>query len=270
MLSIEPVGSLQRGGAMDRMTSIDASPATFHGSNQQRTPMSYELQSPASNASSYLNKNMNSVDNQATNSQIPEVHSLVVNVALSESLLNIFKDHNFESCNICVCNMNINGGDIGLYLPDPMNAASQDYRCTCGFSAITNRRNAFNSGLFYEDEVEITGIRNDRLEHGKPSLLAIANGNNSVDHKEAGAGLGELVPPVILSLLLEQFSTPYLSAAVSHHCWRTPSLPLMEHHSELINMLEVLGKSPPDRLHWRVNFICNSEYSLVFQIVLIS
>jgi mediator of RNA polymerase II transcription subunit 13 len=73
----------------------------------QRTPMSYELQSPASNASSYLNKTLNSVDNQGTNNQIAEVHSLIVNILLMDSRLNVFKDANFDSCNFCVCNGNI-------------------------------------------------------------------------------------------------------------------------------------------------------------------
>ena len=38
-----------------------------------------------------------------------QVNSLVVNIMLSDSLLNVFKDHNFDSCPICVCNMNIKG-----------------------------------------------------------------------------------------------------------------------------------------------------------------
>ena len=114
--SIENIPSLQ-----SRMPSsaIESSPATFQNSvGQQRTPMSYELQSPASNASSYLNKTLNSVDNQGTNHQIPEVHSLIVNIYLMDSRLNLFRDHNFDSCNICVCNMNIKGSDVGIYVPE--------------------------------------------------------------------------------------------------------------------------------------------------------
>lgn len=30
-------------------------------------------------------------------------------------------------------------------------------RCSCGFSAVVNRRLSHRSGLFYEDELEITG-----------------------------------------------------------------------------------------------------------------
>ena len=38
-------------------------------------------------------------------------------MTLSDSMLNLYKDQNFESCNLCVCNMNILGNDLGLYLP---------------------------------------------------------------------------------------------------------------------------------------------------------
>lgn len=39
-----------------------------------------------------------------------------------------------------------------MYLPADKDAEIQ-YRCTCGFSAVTNRKYGVNSGLFYEDEV---------------------------------------------------------------------------------------------------------------------
>lgn len=48
---------------------------------------------------------------------LPEAQSLLVNMTLSDSMLNLYKDENFESCNLCVCNMNILGNDSGLYLP---------------------------------------------------------------------------------------------------------------------------------------------------------
>lgn len=34
----------------------------------------------------------------------PEANSLVVTVLLGDSALNIFRDHNFDSCTFCVCN----------------------------------------------------------------------------------------------------------------------------------------------------------------------
>lgn len=69
--------------------------------------------------------------------------------------MNLLKDCNFDSCCICVCNMNIKGADVGVYIPDPTQEAQ--YRCTCGFSAVMNRKFGNNSGLFLEDELDIIG-----------------------------------------------------------------------------------------------------------------
>ncbi len=44
------------------------------------------------------------------------------------------------------------GSDVGMYLPADKNA-EHEFRCVCGFSAVTNRKFGSNSGLFYEDEV---------------------------------------------------------------------------------------------------------------------
>lgn len=66
---------------------------------------------------------------------------------------------------------NIRGADSGVYLwgsplspdspsPSPNPGAPPDeepIRCSCGFSAVVNRRLAHRAGLFYEDEMEITG-----------------------------------------------------------------------------------------------------------------
>lgn len=172
-------------------------------------PPPYELPSPAtSTASSYLNKNINSVEPVSTPSvqRTPEASSLLVNILLSDTALNIFRDHNFDSCTLCVCNAgpqvvgNIRGADAGVYLmnstnnertnmninmqqpnspflgmggmgqPPPYGGIlspqhnsqttildEDSIRCSCGFSAVVNRRLSHRSGLFYEDEMEITG-----------------------------------------------------------------------------------------------------------------
>ncbi|XP_046965112.1 mediator of RNA polymerase II transcription subunit 13 isoform X1 [Vanessa cardui] len=92
---------------------------------------------------------------------------LLLNVLLADTVLNVFRDHNFDSCTLCVCNAgarmvgNIRGADAGTYLPGGDWGGSVDdepSRCSCGFSAIVNRRLAHRAGLFYEDEMEITGI----------------------------------------------------------------------------------------------------------------
>ena len=41
------------------------------------------------------------------------------------------------------------------------------------FSALSNRKLAHQSGLFYEDETEITGITEDLYHRKKPSLLLL-------------------------------------------------------------------------------------------------
>lgn len=216
----------------DRMT--EASPAMFPHSNQ-RTPLSYDLQSPASNASSYLNQNMKSVDNQGTNMQIPEVSSLIVNILLSDSLLNLFKDHNFDSCTVCVCNMNIKGSDVGQYLVDK--SAEPQYKCTCGFSAVMNRKLAPNSGLFYEDEVDITGIRTNDYDQRKPSLLAIEASKEGTGKDSLG---GEIIPLDIFTLLQGQFSILFPSGSVLHAYYKK-RLQLHERHP-VINILEIQGE----------------------------
>ncbi|RZF40528.1 hypothetical protein LSTR_LSTR000407 [Laodelphax striatellus] len=110
----------------------------------------------------------------------PEADSLVVNILLGDTALNIFRDHNFDSCTLCVCNAtpkcvgNIRGADAAAYLPapgatppfppgvgfspEPHPADDDPIRCNCGFSAVVNRRLSHRSGLFFEDELEITGL----------------------------------------------------------------------------------------------------------------
>lgn len=181
-------------------------PSPLHGGFRQPPPP-YELPSPAtSTASSYLNKNLNSVEAVPTPSvqRTPEANSLSLNILLTDTASNIFRDHNFDSCTLCVCNAggrvvgNIRGADAGVYLIssscDKMHGGVQQpsspfpgacgmgqlpnyggmlsppshhqqqmlldedaIRCSCGFSAVVNRNLAHGSGLFYEDEMEITG-----------------------------------------------------------------------------------------------------------------
>ncbi|GAB6029834.1 hypothetical protein CHUAL_005543 [Chamberlinius hualienensis] len=228
-LTLSRIGGLPSVESVDRMQgsvyrSMEPSPATFVGSVEPRMPLSFELQSPASNASSYLNKNVNSVDDTVavgssncvvggTMGHVPETHSLFVCLVLSDSVLNLFKDHNFNSCTMCVCHMNIKGADVGLYLPDTIgpNEEPPSNKCTCGFSAVVNRNFAHQAGLFYEDEVEITGLRNEVLEHRKPSLLVSDHGLNSCNpsHKE----ILDPMPPAVLDLLLKQYATLSSSSA---------------------------------------------------------
>ncbi|XP_063620662.1 mediator of RNA polymerase II transcription subunit 13 [Cydia splendana] len=106
---------------------------------------------------------------------------LLLNVLLADTVLNVFRDHNFDSCTLCVCNAgpkvvgNIRGADASTYLPETAEAADEDPgRCTCGFSAVVNRRLAHKAGLFYEDEMEITGIAEIPARSSTRSLGAVA------------------------------------------------------------------------------------------------
>lgn len=77
----------------------------------------------------------------------PEAHALVVNLSLSDSVIGLFRDHNFDSCTMCVCNAtnkiigNIRGSEVGIYVHDTT-PEEESVRCNCGFSASANRRYA--------------------------------------------------------------------------------------------------------------------------------
>lgn len=224
------------------------------------------------------NNNKRNVSNMKNNDfmrhqighKAPEASSLLVNVLLYDSSLNIFRDHNFDSCTICVCNAgpkcvgNIRGLDSGIYLSleatchfnenlttiversqeGKLSASKRDQNgikymgnnrnlmnhlttdsprsississcsssgsssssssgsssssseamspsvsnvqlmltgypdddpifCRCGFSAVVNRRLAHQTGLFYEDEMEITGMAKDPSGYKRRSLLSL-------------------------------------------------------------------------------------------------
>lgn len=76
---------------------------------------------------------------------VPEANSIVVNVLLTDSLLNVFRDHNFDSCTLCVCNAgpkvvgNIKGTDAAVYLthtltPGGYSSQYQQHHLSAGIS----------------------------------------------------------------------------------------------------------------------------------------
>lgn len=139
--------------------------------------------------------------------RLPETNALILNLLLYDTSMNLFKDHNFDSCPLCVCSTaqghfgNIRGSESGIYLPmrnsnefnqsmgfesnnlvaggSNGNGGDENERnrravlgnnpyvdsdpiyCTCGFSAMMNRKLSHRSGLFYDDENEITGLADD-------------------------------------------------------------------------------------------------------------
>ena len=103
----------------------------------------------------------------------PLLNSLTLNLVLSDSILNLFRDINFNSCTMCVCTNegNIKGGEAVMYLPEF--GKDDDYDCKCGYSAFTARRASHLAGMFVEDEREVTGLQEDPYYKKKLSLLLL-------------------------------------------------------------------------------------------------
>ena len=82
-------------------------------------------------------------------------------MVLSDSLLILYRDINFNWCTVCVCTNdgNIKGGESLLYLPQF--AGEEDFDCKCGYSGLMNRKLSHLAGMFLEDEREVTGIQQD-------------------------------------------------------------------------------------------------------------
>lgn len=181
------------------------SPLNSFNSMQQKT------MSPMVSSSNFFNMNINTSNTMESNMRITatpapinEVNALMLNLLLSDSMFNLFRDHNFESCSICVCNMNIKGNDVGIYLHDPSPQPSSNYdyyQCTCGFSALSNRHLSQFSGLFYEDEVDITGVHYDPSERASSSdSTPENNGLYDKDLKKALSNVDDNLVDLIISL----------------------------------------------------------------------
>ncbi|XP_029108438.1 mediator of RNA polymerase II transcription subunit 13-like isoform X3 [Scleropages formosus] len=167
-----------------------------------------ELSSPASTPST--SRPLSSVEPLALPA-LPEAHSLYAVLLLSDSVLNVFKDRNFDSCCICACNMNVKGADVGLYIPD--STREDQYRCMCGFSAIVNRRLAHGTGLFLEDELDIFG-RGSEVGRAAERRLALCRRTPPV--ADPAARRPQDAPVSLLSVLQEQCSRPVPSVASLH------------------------------------------------------
>ncbi|XP_067261608.1 mediator of RNA polymerase II transcription subunit 13-like isoform X1 [Chanodichthys erythropterus] len=165
-----------------------------------------ELSSPASTPSTSVP--LSSVELSVSGALLPEAHSLYVILLLSDSVLNIFKDRNFDSCCICACNMNVKGADVGVYIPD--STCEDQYRCMCGFSAIVNRKLAHGAGLFLEDELDIFG-RGSEVGRAAERRLALCRRD-----PPGGRVQEQQTPSAVISLLQEQCSQPIMSLTSLH------------------------------------------------------
>ncbi|KAM9820437.1 mediator of RNA polymerase II transcription subunit 13-like [Neosynchiropus ocellatus] len=172
-----------------------------------------ELSSPVSTPSTSLH--LSSVEPLARpGPSLPEAHSLYTVLLLSDSVLNVFKDRNFDSCCICACNMNVKGADVGVYIPD--STCEDQYRCMCGFSAIVNRRLAHGTGLFLEDELDIYG-RSSEVGRAAERRLALCRRDPAMGDLKAKRPL-DTAPacPSVMVLLQEQCSQPISSLTSLH------------------------------------------------------
>lgn len=172
-----------------------------------------ELSSPASTPSTSLP--LSSVEPLARRGpSLPEAHSLYTVLLLSDSVLNVFKDRNFDSCCICACNMNVKGADVGVYIPD--STCEDQYRCMCGFSAIVNRLLSHGTGLFLEDELDIFG-RTSEVGRAAERRLALCRRDPTMGNPKAKKTQDvSLASPSFMVLLQEQCSQPISSLASLH------------------------------------------------------
>ncbi|XP_032395372.1 mediator of RNA polymerase II transcription subunit 13-like isoform X2 [Etheostoma spectabile] len=172
-----------------------------------------ELSSPVSTPSTSLP--LSSVEPLARpGPSLPEAHSLYAILLLSDSVLNVFKDRNFDSCCICACNMNVKGADVGVYIPD--STCEDQYRCMCGFSAIVNRRLAHGTGLFLEDELDIYG-RTSEVGRAAERRLALCRRDPAIGDPRAKRPQDAApTSPLVMILLQEHCSQPISSLASLH------------------------------------------------------
>ncbi|XP_078128454.1 mediator of RNA polymerase II transcription subunit 13-like isoform X5 [Sander vitreus] len=172
-----------------------------------------ELSSPVSTPSTSLP--LSSVEPLARPvPSLPEAHSLYAILLLSDSVLNVFKDRNFDSCCICACNMNVKGADVGVYIPD--STCEDQYRCMCGFSAIVNRRLAHGTGLFLEDELDIYG-RTSEVGRAAERRLALCRRDPAMGDPRAKRPQDAApASPLVMILLQEHCSHPISSLASLH------------------------------------------------------
>ena len=215
----------------------------------------------------------------------PEANSLAINLVLSDSLLNVFRDHNFDSCTMCVCSNdgNIRGRDAAKYLPPWTDCGSANGdtndcpNCQCGFSAVINRKLSYHSGLFYEDETEITNINEDLYQRKKHSLLLV---NGDADDAVTMADEGEstefsaksaevdAIPSSLLDIIHQQYSLHNLSLAqnallkcsdqylrqlASLHPPTLSMVEMMDNNYVISSALEQFTKSIGEDSHVRMN-----------------
>ncbi|KAK1786371.1 hypothetical protein P4O66_017608, partial [Electrophorus voltai] len=168
-------------------------------------------------------------------------HSLYVTLILSDSVMNLFKDCNFDSCCICVCNMNIKGADVGMYVSEPTldPQSSAPDPCSCGFSAVVNRRYGNGAGLFLEDELDIVGRGSDADREIEKHFEALRCTSSPM---HVGGTQMESLPHELLLLLQERCANPFPPLARPEPAGERPPPPRRleerDYHSDCYVALE--------------------------------
>ena len=178
------------------------------------------------------------------NSPPPLANSLTINLVLSDSILNLFRDINFNSCTMCVCTNegNIKGGEALMYLP--LFAGDDDHNCSCGYSAVVNRKLSHLAGMFLEDEREVTSVQEDVYFKKKLSLLLLDPKSQEQGEQRFNerAGVVDNVSWKIIELIQQQaalFTSDYSSIISYSRQYQRHSS--RQQHS--INLVEELDTS---------------------------
>ena len=179
-----------------------------------------------------------------SNQPTPVANSLTINLVLSDSILNLYRDINFNSCTMCVCTNegNIKGGEALMYLPHF--AGDDDHNCTCGYSAVVNRKLSHLAGMFLEDEREVTSVQEDVYFKKKLSLLLLDPKSQEQGEQRFNerANIVDNVSWKIIELIQQQaglFSSDYNTLVnYSHHFFKNS-----HRQQQTINMVEELDSS---------------------------
>lgn len=91
---------------------------------------------------------------------------------------------------------------MGVYLSDPIGEAQEP--CSCGFSAVVNRRYGNGSGLFLEDELDIIGRGSDVSREAEKHFEELRLSSL----ERSGIWRVEHVPDELIPLLQDQCTNP--------------------------------------------------------------
>ncbi|KAL7677256.1 hypothetical protein ACOME3_003493 [Neoechinorhynchus agilis] len=106
------------------------------------------------------------------------LNSVALNIRLSDSIVNLWRDVNYDTCTSCACGRkeSTESQESQLYLGHQSNTK---WACSCGFSAVVHqiRINEYSNGLFERDlsgpipKVDMERLEVIRQQHSTPFVL---------------------------------------------------------------------------------------------------